>query len=251
MSRGVFGAALSAMMATSISAWGASTGTVEGTTTTLDGTALNGMCGVLYNAKGTKELVDFAGTGTDGTPGHYIQTNVMTGTYRLLFVNCGANTNGQGPDFNYVPIFYGSTWTLKKVPKIVVSAGQTTSLGSQPIPRGGAVIGTVTDKTTKTGADTPPVMMVPPGGSKFFLRFSWTLVCGDSTGAYNSNTYFQQGVPDGATIYFAPGGWGCTNSQGQFNDGEWAPKKSKPVSIVEGGVVTVNGAIRETGALRR
>src|SRR5476649_423783 len=118
-------------------------GTIEGTTTTVGGAPLNGVCGVLYNSTGTTELIDFAGSGTDGTKGHYIQENVPPGHYLLLFINCGANTDGQGPDYHYTPIFYGSTWKLSDAVKVVVASGQTTTLGPQAIPYGGFVVGTV------------------------------------------------------------------------------------------------------------
>ncbi|MEJ0048637.1 MAG: hypothetical protein WDN04_22910 [Rhodospirillales bacterium] len=226
--------------------WAAPGGTIEGTATTVGGTPLNGMCGVLYDAKATTQLIAFAGTGTDGTAGHYTQANVPPGHYTLLFVNCGANTDGKGPNFNYTPIFFGSTWNAAKATKVVVTRGATTSLGPQAIPLGGSVVGTVKDKTTKHGADTVPIMAVPPGGTKFFLAFSWTLVCSDAAGAYNTSTFFQQGVPTGATLYFAPNGWGCTDSQGVFNAGKFIQSKSKPVTIPPGSTIPVDGAVKES-----
>jgi hypothetical protein len=219
-------------------------GNIEGYTVTEGGTPLNGMCGVLYDDKGNTELIDFAGTGTDGTAGHYIQDNVPPGRYLLLFVNCGANTDGQSPDFHYTPMLYGGTWSLRQSTRVVVSSGQTTNLGNLQIPYGGYVAGTVTDQTLKAPADTPPVVFVPPGGEAFFLRYSWTLVCGNPDGTYNSNTYFQQGVPGGATVHFAPAGWGCTDSHGIFNDGKWIPRH-KPANIIAGSTVTVNASIKE------
>jgi hypothetical protein len=219
-------------------------GTIEGYTVTDGGTPLNGMCGVLYDAKGDTELIDFAGSGTDGTPGHYIQENVTPGRYLLLFINCGANTDGQSPDFHYTPIFYGGTWSLRKAARVVVSSGQDTNLGNLLIPYGGYVQGTVMDETIKAPADTPPVAFVPPGGDEFFLRFSWTIVCGNADGTYTSNSGFQQGVPAGAVVHFAPGGWGCEDSHGHFNDGKWITKR-KPANIVAGNTVIVNAAIKE------
>jgi hypothetical protein len=226
------------------SAWADSTGTIEGTTTTVGGTPLNGVCGVLYDSKGTTQLMAFAGTGTDGTAGQYIQENVPAGRYILFFVNCGANTDGKGPDYYYTPIFFGSTWDVHAATKVVVTSGGTTSLGPQQVPYGGFVTGTVTDKTIHAPADSPPVAFVPPGGSKFFLAFSWMIVCGNPDGTYNSNTYFQQGVPVGSKAVFAPAGWGCTDSQGMFNAGKWVPKSRSP-SIPEGSTVTQDVAISE------
>ena len=221
-------------------------GTIEGTTTTEGFAPLNGMCGKLYDAKGRTELIDFAGTGTDGTDGHYIQENVPAGHYLLLFVNCGANTDGKGPDFYYTPIFYGSTWNVHEAIKVTVQNHVLTSLAPQPIPHGGYVVGKVTDATIGGPADTPPVAFVPPGGDSFFLDFSWTIVCGNPDGTYNSNTEFQQGVPPGAKVVFAPNGWGCTDSHGVFNDGKWV-QKSKAVTIMEGATAKENAKIVETG----
>jgi hypothetical protein len=227
------------------SAWATSTGgTVEGTTTTLGNLPLNGVCGVLYDSHGTTELIDFAGTGTDGTAGHYIQENVPAGTYLLFFMNCGANTDGKGPDYYYTPIFYGSTWDVRQAVKVVVTDGFTTTLSPQAIPYGGYVVGTITDRTTRAPADSPPVAFVPPGGKKFFLSFSWMIVCGNPDGTYNSNTGFQQGVPPGSKVVAAPAGWGCTDSQGHFNAYKWLPKARSPV-IAEGGTVTQNIPISE------
>lgn len=219
-------------------------GTIEGYTVTDGDTALNGMCGKLYDSGGNTELIDFAGSGTDGTAGHYSQGNIPPGHYLLLFVNCGANTNGQSPDFHYTPIFYGGTWSLKKASRVTVSSGQITNLGNLLIPYGGFVQGTVTDETIKAPADTPPVAFVPPGGDVFFLRFSWMIVCGNADGTYTSNSGFQQGVPAGAVVHFAPGGWGCEDSHGNFNDGKWISKR-KPANIVAGNTVTVNAGIKE------
>lgn len=221
-------------------------GTIEGTTTTQGNALLNGMCGKLYDAQGNNELIDFAGTGTDGTMGHYTQANVPAGRYVLLFVNCGANTDGVSPDYYYTPIFFGSTWNVHQATKVVVQNGVTLTLGPQQIPLGGYVTGKVTDTTTNAPADTPPVLFVPPGGDSFFTRFSWTLVCANPDGTYSSNTYFQQGVPPGAKVVFAPNGWGCSDSHGVFNAGEWVPK-SKAISVSPGGTVKVNGKIAEAG----
>jgi hypothetical protein len=215
-------------------------GTIEGTVTTVGGLPLNGVCGVLYNPKATRQRGSFAGSGTDGTPGHYIQANVKAGKYKLLFTNCGANTNGT-PDFNYVPIFYGGTWNQARAAKVVVVAGQTTTLGNTPIPLGGTVTGTVTDTTTKMGADTPPVAVVPPGGNKLFLDYSWLIVCANSAGQYT-----VKGAPQGSKMYFAPNSWGCQNSQGVFNDGLFCQSVTKPISITVDGTVTINRGIKET-----
>ncbi|MBV8801013.1 MAG: hypothetical protein JO208_14555 [Alphaproteobacteria bacterium] len=213
-------------------------------TVTTAGVPLNGMCGKLYDAKGNNELIDFAPTGTDGISGHYIQQNVPPGKYVLLFVNCGANIDGVTPDQHYTPVLYGGTWNIRQASLVVVTSGATTNLLDQQIPYGGFVQGTVTDKTIKAPADTPPVAFVPPDGSKFFLRFSWTIVCGNPDGTYNSNTGFQQGVPAGATVIFAPDGWGCSDSQGNFNAGKWMAKK-KAVDVSPGNTVTLNGSIVE------
>ncbi len=218
------------------------TGTVQGNVTTQGGLPLNGVCVVLYNKKVTKELIDFAGSGSAGTDGFYTQANVPVGSYRLLFTNCGANTNGQSPDFNYETIFYGGTFAWKKSPLITVSAGLTTDLGTQEIPLGGTVSGTVTDATTGQGADTPPVFAVPPQGSAFFLAFSWKGVCANAQGQYQI-----QGVPAGSHIYFAPNNWGCDNSQGTFNAGFFNQSVSHAVSPPPDGTRTVNGSITETG----
>ena len=161
-----------------------------------------------------------------------------------MFVNCGANTDGVSPDFHYTPILYGGTWTLSQSPRVVVTAGGTTNLGSLQIPYGGFVTGTVRDHTIKAPADSPPVIFIPPGGSTFFLRYSWTLACGNPDGTYSSNTGFQQGVPVGATITFAPPGWGCEDSQGNFNAGKWIPVH-KSVNISPGNTVVVNANLTE------
>jgi hypothetical protein len=227
------------------------TGTLEGTTTTLGGQLLNGMCPVLYDAKAKNELIDLAGTGTDGMQGHYIQTMVPVGKYTLFFYNCGANTGGN-PDFNYTPIFFGSTWDPAKSTKVVISNGQTTMLGPQGVPVGGVVVGTVTDKTTKMPADSVPIIMVPPGGDKFFPNFAWTYTCTSFVGAYTTSFGYMQGVPQGARAYFGANGFGCTNSQGVYDAGFFKQAMSKPINIVVEGTVTVNGAVKENPpALRR
>ena len=88
---------------------------------------------------------------------------------------------------------------------------------------------------------------MPPGGRKFFLRFSWTIVCANAAGAYQSNFGFGEGVPHGSKMYFAPNGWGCTNSQGVFDAGKFIQSVSKPVSVPAGGSEVVNGAVAESG----
>jgi len=221
-------------------------GAIEGTTTSQGGASLNGMCGILYDKRGSEEIVQFAPTGTDGTFGHYIQDNIDPGTYKLLFVNCGANTDGQNPDYHYTPILYGSTWKIGSATKIVVRANAVTTLAPQPIPYGGVVQGVVTDTTTGQGADTPVVAIVPPGGDTFFLSFSWTLLCAGSTGTYDTTSGFHQGVPDGSRIVFAPNNWGCEDSQGIFNAGKFFPSHKK-LAVVDGGTTTANGKIAETG----
>jgi hypothetical protein len=221
-------------------------GAIQGSTVSPGGASLNGMCGVLYDRTGQQELMQLASTGTDGTSGQYVQDNILPGTYKLLFVNCGADTDGQGPDYHYTPIFLGNTWNVKLATKVVVRRNAVTALGLQPVPYGGVVQGVVTDSTTRSGADTPVVAFVPPDGSAFFLGFSWTLLCADSTGHYNSTSGFQQGVPDGAKVIFAPDNWGCQDSQGNFNAGKFFPSR-KNLSIIDGGTITVNGRIAETG----
>jgi hypothetical protein len=226
------------------------TGTLEGTTTTQGGQLLNGMCPVLYDAGAKNELIDLAGTGTDGMAGHYIQTMVPVGKYVLFFYNCGANTGGN-PDFNYTPIFFGSTWDPAKATKVVISNGQTTTLGPQGVPLGGVVVGTVTDKTTKMPADSVPIIMVPPGGEKFFLNFAWTYTCTNYVGVYTTATGYMQGVPQGARAYFGATGFGCVNSQGNYDVGFFKQAKSKPIDVIVEGMVTVNGVVKENpGAAR-
>jgi hypothetical protein len=52
-------------------------------------------------------------------------------------------------------------------------------------------------------------------------------------------------VPEGAKVIFAPGGWGCGDSQGNFNAGKWITRQ-KPVDISTGNTVTLNGILTET-----
>src|SRR6202042_3555837 len=69
-------------------------GTVQGMVTDQGGAPLNGVCLHLFNAKYTRDKVQFAPSGTSpGQPGFFTQANVPVGKYIGLFFNCGANTN--------------------------------------------------------------------------------------------------------------------------------------------------------------
>ncbi|MEI9931170.1 MAG: hypothetical protein WDM89_11660 [Rhizomicrobium sp.] len=185
-------------------------GAIEGTTTSLGGAPLNGMCGVLYDKRGTQEIAEFAPTGTDGTSGHYIQ-----GQYRSRHLQAAVRElrrqhrrSRTGLSLHADPL--RQHLKIGNATKIVVRANAVTTLAPQPVPYGGVVQGVVKDTTTGQGADTPVVAMIPPDGDTFFLSFSWTLLCADSTGHYNTTSGFQQGVPDGSKVIFRPGRLGLS-----------------------------------------
>ena len=221
-------------------------GTVSGTLTTQGGAPLNGMCVNLYKGSYLKaKAITTAPTGTGGTNGFFTQANVPTGTYKALFWNCGANVSGT-PDPNYVDIFYGNTYAPGKATTFIVTANATTSLGTNQIPLGGTITGTVTDSTLGGPAtDSPAVGILIPGAAKLNLLSSqgWYIVCAGSNGQYSVS-----GVPSssGVKVVFAPSGWGCPyDANGDFNFGFYNQSKSGTVHTTADGTLTVNGSVTE------
>jgi hypothetical protein len=221
-------------------------GTVSGTLTTQGGALLNGMCVNLYKGSYLKgKVITTAPTGTGGPNGFFTQANVPTGTYTAFFWNCGANVSGT-PDPNYVNIFYGNTYVPSKATKFTVSAGATTSLGTNPIPLGGTITGTVTDSTLGGPAtDSPAVGILIPGAAKLNLQSSqgWYIVCANSS----NGQYSVSGVPTGGVkVVFAPANWGCPyNANGDFNFGFYNQSTSGSAHTTAEGTLTVNGSVTE------
>jgi hypothetical protein len=220
-------------------------GTVSGTLTTQGGALLNGMCVDLYKgsyARGRK--ITTAPTGTTGTDGFFTQAHVPTGTYTAFFWNCGANVSGT-PDPNYADIFYGNTYVPAKATTFTVSANATTSLGTNQIPLGGTITGTVTDSTLGGPAiDSPAVGILIPGAARLNLKSSqgWYIVCAGSNGQYSVS-----GVPTGGVkVVFAPNNWGCPyDANGDFNFGFYNQSQSGTVGTTADGTLTVNGSVTE------
>lgn len=220
-------------------------GTVSGTLTTQGGAPLNGMCVNLYKGSYLKaKAITTAPTGTGGTNGFFTQANVPTGTYKALFWNCGANVSGT-PDPNYVDIFYGNTYSPGKATTFPVTANSTTSLGTNPIPLGGTITGTVTDSTLGGPAtDSPAVGILIPGAAKLNLQSSqgWYIVCSGTNGQYSVS-----GVPTGGVkVVFAPSNWGCPyDANGDFNFGFYNQSTSGSAHTTADGTLTVNGSVTE------
>ena len=219
-------------------------GTVSGTLTTQGGAPLNGMCVNLYRSYLKSKPIKVAPTGTNGTNGFFTQANVPTGTYLALFWNCGANVSGT-PDPNYVDIFYGSTYAPKKATRFTVTANATTSLGTNLIPLGGTITGTVTDSTLGAPAtDDPAVGILIPGAAAFNLGSGqgWYIGCAGSNGQYSIS-----GVPTKAVkVVFAPSSWGCVyDSGGDYNFGFYNQAESGLVHATADGTLTVNGSVTE------
>jgi len=220
-------------------------GTVSGTLTTQGGAPLNGMCVNLYKSYLKSKPIKVAPTGTNGTNGFFTQANVPTGTYLALFWNCGANVSGT-PDPNYVDIFYGGTYVPKKATRFTVTANATASLGTNMIPLGGTITGTVTDATLGGPAtDDPAVGILIPGAAAFNLKSNgqgWYIGCAGSNGQYSIS-----GVPTKAVkVVFAPSSWGCVyDSGGDYNFGFYNQAESGLVHATADGTLTVNGSVTE------
>jgi hypothetical protein len=220
-------------------------GTVSGTLTTQGGALLNGMCVNLYKTSYKGKKITTAPTGTGGTNGFFTQANVPIGTYTAFFWNCGANVSGT-PDPNYVDIFYGGTYVPAKATKFTVTAHATTSLGTNQIPLGGTITGTVTDSTLGGPAIySPPVGILIPGAATLNLKSSqgWYIVCANSS----NGQYSVSGVPtQGVKVVFAPASWGCPyDSNGDFNFGFYNQSQSGLVHTTADGTITVNGSVTE------
>ena len=82
-----------------------------------------------------KTWCTFAASGNP-TDGAFTQANVPDGTYIGLFENCGANTSGTGPDYNYESVFYGpgsgGPFQPAGASTITVTNGATINLGTPP-----------------------------------------------------------------------------------------------------------------------
>ncbi len=223
-------------------------GTVQGNVTSQGGLALNGMCLHLFNTTYTKDLVQFAASGNP-TNGAFTQAHVPDGTYIGLFENCGANTSGTGPDYNYESVFYGpgsgGPFQPNGAATITVTNGATVDLGTSSIPLGGTVNGTVTDTTAGTPAYPIAVAVEIPGASNYNIDSpggtGFMIVCAGTDG-----TYSVSGVPDGAQIVFSPNNWACPDQNGNFNFGFYVQSTSSPVSVTSDGTTTVNGSVSET-----
>jgi hypothetical protein len=169
---------------------------------------------------------------------------VPVGNYVALFYNCGANTGG-AVNPNYVDIFYGNTYVPAKATKFAVTKNATTSLGTNPIPLGGTISGTVTDSTLGGPAIySPPVGIRIPGAEKLNLDSTqgWYIACANSKGKYTIH-----GVPTGGVnVVFAPTSWGCVyNSSGDYNFGFYNQSESGTIQTTVGGTNTVNGSVTE------
>jgi hypothetical protein len=196
----------------------AKVGTVEGSVTTQGGAPLNGVCVHLFDPRYTVEKVAFAGSGTTGVAGFFTQANVPVGHYKAVFANCGANTNGN-PDFNYETIFYGNTFNPSLATKLVVTANTATSLGTNQIPLGGTVTGTVTDATVGGPAFPMAIAAAIPGIPRYNVTgpAGWLIVCAGQDGSYSVS-----GVPTtGAKMVFSPSNWACPDQNGNFNFNQW------------------------------
>jgi len=220
-------------------------GTVTGTLTTQQNVSLNGMCVNLYKGSYAEgNPITTAPTGTGGPNGFFTQANVPVGNYVALFYNCGANTGG-AVNPNYVDIFYGNTYIPAKATKFAVTKNATTSLGTNPIPLGGTISGTVTDSTLGGPAIySPPVGIRIPGAEKLNLDSTqgWYIACANSKGKYTIH-----GVPTGGVnVVFAPTSWGCVyNSSGDYNFGFYNQSESGTIQTTVGGTNTVNGSVTE------
>lgn len=223
---------------------GTGSGTVQGNVTTQGGLPLNGVCLHLFNKKYSKDKVDFAGSGTTGQSGFFTQASVPAGHYLGLFFNCGANTSGS-PDPNYVTIFYGETFNPNKALLITVANGQTTNLGTTPIPLGGTVTGTVTDTTANQPA-WPLVVQAQIPKAHMYNAFQTILtVCAGTDG-----TYSISGVPSsGVKIVFAPAGWLCPDGSGTFVEPFNPARYPGLVSAPSDGTISgINGSVTENGS---
>jgi hypothetical protein len=219
-------------------------GTVDGNVTTQGGQPLNGVCLHLYNAKYTKDKIDFAASGTTGTTGFFTQGSIPVGHYLGLFFNCGANTGGS-PDPNYVNIFYGGTFNPAKAFLITVSSGQTTNLGITLIPLGGTVTGTVTDTTANMPAWPLVVQAEIPKAHQYNAFQTILTVCAGTDGSYSIS-----GVPTtGVKIVFAPANWSCPDGGGTFvspfNEAKYPGLVSAPS---DGTISAINGSVTENGS---
>jgi hypothetical protein len=218
-------------------------GTVSGTLTTPQGAPLNGMCVNLYKKSYHKgNPITTAPTGTGGPDGFFTQANVPVGKYVAFFWNCGAGSI----DPNYVNIFYGDTYNPMKATKFTVTKNATTSLGTNPIPLGGTITGTVTDSTLGGPAIYfPAVGILIPGAQKLNLVDSgqgWYIVCAGSNGQYSVS-----GVPTGGVkVVFAPNNWGCPyDANGDFNFDFYNQSESGTVGTTADGTLTVDGSVTE------
>ncbi len=219
-------------------------GTVDGNVTTSGGVPLNGVCLNLYNTTYTTDEVQFAASGQNLAAGAFSQANVPDGTYIGIFNNCGANTNGASPDYNYESIFYGNTFVPRMATKFRVTTGATVSLGTNPIPLGGTVSGTVEDSTADVPAYPMAVGVEIPGASGYNLSspFSYLIVCTNSSGFYSVS-----GVPTtGVKIVFSPDNWACPNGEGEYNYGFYVQKISGLVSVSPDGTTTLNARVVES-----
>ena len=221
-------------------------GTVSGTLTNQENMPLNGMCVNLYHggyANGNP--ITTAPTGTGGPNGFFTQANVPVGNYVAFFWNCaGANVGGK-IDPNFVNIFYGNTYIPAKATKFAVTKNATTSLGTNPIPLGGTITGTVTDSTRGGPAIyEPAVGILIPGAAKLNLDSNegWYIGCADSNGRYSIS-----GVPAGGVrVVFAPTDWGCVyDSNGDYNFGFYNQSESGTIGTTADGTMTVNGKVTE------
>jgi hypothetical protein len=221
-------------------------GKVSGTLTNQKNMPLNGMCINLYKGSYAQgNPITTAPTGTGGTDGFFTQANVPTGKYVAFFWNCGANIGGK-IDPNYVNIFYGDTYNPAKATTFTVTKNATTSLGTNPIPLGGTVTGTVTDSTRGGPAIyDPAVGILIPGAEKLNLVDSsqgWYIGCAGSNGRYSIS-----GVPTGGVkVVFAPADWGCIyDSNGDYNFGFYNQSTSGTIGTTADGTIKVNGSVTE------